>query len=139
VSDPPRAASDVERLLVAMLADPLGARVATELPAYLVAPASLPIVHVEEAPGGAQQSPGLDVCVVDYDCYAQGRTAAKDLADYARTLILASAGYRTPDGTMWVSRAGDVRKPTILPYDDATDIRRFGGSARVWLRFVAAS
>jgi hypothetical protein len=136
VTEPHRADSDIERLLVALMAAPLGVRVVTDLPATLDPDAgTLPILQIEEAPGGAADGPGrLDVCAVDYDAYAAGRPAAKALAEAARQWLLTSAG-RPPHDGMWIVRAADVRKPTVLPYDDATDIRRCGGQVRLWLRY----
>lgn len=127
---------DPELLLVGQLTDLLGLRVVTELPEPLVAPASLPIVHVYEIPGGTgSASTRLDVCVFDFDAYAPGRDEARALAEDTRQMLLAAPGWwATTDGQMWVSRI-QVDRPCIRPYDDATDIRRYGGTGRVWLRY----
>ncbi len=128
--------SDSELCCVQLLTPLLGVRVVTELPATLQAPDSLPIVQVVETPGGASLGAGhLDTCVMEYNAYATGREAARNLAEATRQALLSAAGFRTADTLMWISRVVDTRKPTILFYDEASEVRRFGGNVRLYLRY----
>lgn len=128
--------SDAELLAVRIL-DPVGYRASTELPDAIEW--QLPVIQVTEVPGGAQVQPTLDTAVIDYDVYAGDRTTAKRVAGAARRLLLDSAGFMHDAGDgirMWVSRTSEQRRPTLLPYDDASDVRRFGGSVRLTIRYT---
>lgn len=130
------AASDAERACVELLGAVTGVRVVTELPERLEAPDSLPIVQVIEVPGGANLAgAGLDTCLIEYETYAVARAAAKSIAETCRQALIGAAGWATGDGGMWISRCVDTRKPTILFYDEASDIRRYGGQVRLYLRY----
>jgi hypothetical protein len=110
-------------------------RYVTELPAEIGD--QLPIVQITEVPGGSRQLPAMDACVVDYDAYGWDRAQSKAVAASIRARLLDAAGHMSPDKAMWVSRVVEVRRPTLLMYDDASDIRRFGGSVRITLRYLA--
>jgi hypothetical protein len=125
--------SDVERLVVELLTPALTVRVVTEAPADIEA--HLPVVQIQETPGGGQLAPAHDTAVVDYDAYAGSRATAKQVAAQTRAALLDSSGYVTADGSMWINRVTEVRRPTLLFYDDASDIRRFGGSVRLNVRY----
>lgn len=122
---------DPDLLLVQRLTPLMGGvRVVTELPEPLPAP----IVVVDEIPGGTHLGDArLDVCLFSYDAYAVGREAARELAETVRQHLI-DAPLWDVDGPMWVVQA-QIGRPTALPYDDETDIRRFGGTGRVWLRY----
>jgi hypothetical protein len=133
---PPGAVTaDGELLAVQLLQPLLRVRVVTELPADLEH--HLPIVQVTETPGGVQLAPAHDTAVLDYDGYAGSRTTAKQIAAQARAVLLGAAGYVTADGGSWVNRVVEVRRPTLLAYDDASDIRRYGGAVRLHIRYRA--
>lgn len=125
-------AADIERILTGYLEAQLQIRVVAELPADLAAPETLPIGHVEEAPGPGWTIPTVDVCDVDVDFYALGRQAARELAERGRELVMAMPGLKFDDGLTVVSKVDTIRKPTPLPYDDS-DIRRMGGGYRFTL------
>jgi hypothetical protein len=126
--------ADAELLVVQLLAV-LPARVVTDLPADIEG--QLPVLQVTETPGGARLNPAHDTAVIDYDAYAATRAAAKGLAAAARLLLLDAAGFFTAAPRMWVERVVEVRRPVLLAYDDASDIRRFGGAVRLYIRFTA--
>lgn len=130
---PDTVVSDVERLVVELLGPALTVRVVTELPADIER--HLPIVQIQETPGGGQLVPAHDTAVIDYDGYAGSRTTAKQIAAQTRAALLDSSGYITADGSMWVNRVTEVRRPTLLFYDDASDVRRFGGAVRLNVRY----
>lgn len=130
---PPAAASDAELLAVELLQAGLPVRVVTELPVEIEN--HLPIVQVVETPGGGQIVPAHDTAVIDYDGYAATRATAKQIAAQCRQILLGAAGHMSADGQMWVNRVVEMRRPTLLYYDDASDIRRFGGSVRLNIRY----
>jgi hypothetical protein len=128
--------ADAELLAVTLIASNLNVRVVTELPFDITN--IVPVVQITEAPGGQQQQPGIDTAVIDYDAYDNDRTRAKLLAAAVRSCLLTASGYTVPSGTPWLTWINEVRRPTLLPYDDASDIRRYGGAMRLHLHSLTA-
>lgn len=119
---------DVEKLLVAQLADHLSVRVVTDTPSNLAL--ILPVVQVTRF-GGSDVAPGIDRPNVDIDVYAATRTLAKTLAEKVRyTLLYVLAGTSTGEAT--VSRVDTISGPSYRPYDN-TALRRVGATYQLTL------
>lgn len=84
---------DVENLLIAFLKAQFPAvnRLVTVLPANLEA--QLPLIQVDRI-GGADTIPSIDPALIDVECFATLRPAAKALADQVRAALRFTApGY----------------------------------------------
>lgn len=115
--------ADIEALLVPWLANQLGVRVCTDLPANLEAVA--PVVQVTRI-GGADDTFTLDRAGVDIDCFATARQDAVNLAAQCRDALRFALPGTTVAGT-YVARVETLSGPAWRPYDN-TAVRRFGGS-----------
>lgn len=135
---------DVEALLVGWIAGALadaGLTVSTELPEGDELAAALaddtPYYVQVEAFGGAERNPAQDAAQVDVDVYAGAdpdgnpdRAGASDTAELVRAaLLFYLPGY--DNGQATVSAVNTISRPSARPYDDATDIRRFGAAYQV--------
>jgi hypothetical protein len=116
---------DVDALLVGWLPDHVTATTFTTddvLPTNLAY--ALPLVQVVTF-AGADLVPTLDESLVDVDCYAAGRDAAKTLAEQVRTAIRTLL-LGTVDGVV-VAKTRTSLRPARRPYDN-TAIRRIGAT-----------
>jgi hypothetical protein len=122
---------DVERLLVTYLGAALGVRVVTDLPANLQQ--ILPLVQVGRV-GGADDVVTIDHARVDVDVVATGRGAAVELAERCRDALRMSLPGQVVDGVT-VSRVRTGKGPAWRPYDDTTNVRRFGATYEITTRY----
>jgi hypothetical protein len=120
------ASVDVESALVAWTRDRFpGARVVTELPATLADSPTIQITRI----GGADRHPGIDAAVMDYDCFAPTRQAARQLAlDVHDAWRQELPGSLVDGGVILAVATGSA--PSWRPYEN-THVRRFGGTHQV--------
>lgn len=123
---------DVERLLVTYLGGELGVRVVTDLPSNLQQ--VLPVVQVGRF-GGADDVRTIDNGSVDIDVYAAGRGASVALAERCRAALRFDLPGRVIGGVT-VSRVRTTLGPAWRPYDDTTNVRRFGATYQITTRYV---
>jgi hypothetical protein len=123
---------DVERLLVTYLGGALGVRVVTDLPSNLQQ--ILPLVQVGRL-GGADDVIGLDRASVDVDVYAAGRAASVALAERCREALRMDLPGQTL-GVVTVAAVRTTLGPTWRPYDDTTNVRRFGATYQITTRYL---
>jgi hypothetical protein len=121
---------DVERLLVTHLGAALGVRVVTDLPANLQQ--ILPLVQVGRF-GGADVVT-MDHALMDIDGYAVSRAAALELAERCREELR----FRLPGlqvGGAFVYTVRTMGGVAWRPYDDTTNVRRFGATYQITTRY----
>lgn len=122
----------VERLLVDFLVTAVGVRVCTELPADLAD--VLPLIQVVRVGGPSlDDDPYVEAATVSVDCFDVTRADATDLAmqaDLALRRLL-------PGARVLGASVGKVRTltgPSWRPWDDTTNVRRFGATYQVWVK-----
>ncbi|MBP5918782.1 hypothetical protein F3K34_44435 [Streptomyces sp. LBUM 1486] len=109
-----------------------GVRVVNELPADL--DKKLPLLQVQMTPGGGDQGDVTEACLIDVDAFAATRTGMWELANAARTSMLALAGQRS-GGLVIDSVTTDVR-PAPVPYGNPA-LRRAVATYRLTSRAQA--
>jgi hypothetical protein len=119
---------DVERLLVTWLNGHLGVRCVTDLPATL----PLPIIQVGRI-GGTDTDRGVDIAMVDIECYAADRPSAQDLAERVRNALRYLVPGTNVSGT-YVARVDTVSGPARRPYDN-TNVTRYVATYSLHIQF----
>lgn len=126
----------VEATLIPWLADLLGVRVLTDLPAddppgsFL---AGLPYVQFVRVGGPSDDNnPRFDLPTVSVDCFGADRGAATGLAlDVDEALRQTLPGQTTGGAT--VTRVQTITGPSWQPWDD-TNVRRMHSSYRLYIK-----
>lgn len=125
----------VERLLHDFLTADLGVRVCTELPADL--PDVLPLVQVQRIGGPTHDGdPYFSMPTVSIDCFEADRASATDLAHQVDLSLRRRLRGATVPGAV-VTRVSTITGPSWRPWDDTTDVRRFGASYQLWIKTPA--
>jgi hypothetical protein len=119
---------DVERLLVSWLNVHLTIRCVTDLPATL----PLPIIQVGRI-GGTDTNRGIDVPMVDIECYAADRPSARSVAESVRDVLRFSLPGTSVNGA-YVARVDTVSGPARRPYDN-TNVVRYVATYSIHLQF----
>jgi hypothetical protein len=118
-------------MLVGHLAAVLGVRFVTDLPANLQQ--ILPLGQVNRI-GGGDDVVTIDRANVDVDTYAGTRAAALALSERVREeLRLRLPGVVV--GGVEVCRVDTLSGPAWRPYDDTTNVRRFGATYQITTRY----
>lgn len=119
--------ADVEQMLVGWCPTVIDCRALTETPNNLATVLADTLVVRVTRIGGAG-AVGIDNPLVDFDCFALTRTAAKAFAISLQSAVeLQLPGYSNAYGT--ILNAPTVSGPSWRPWED-TSIRRFGFSSR---------
>lgn len=120
--------ADTEQLLVGWAPTVIPCRALTETPADLETVLdTTAVVRVTRI--GGSSAVGIDEPLVDFDCFALTRTAAKAFAiQLASAVDLQLSGYFNQYGT--VNAVVMVSGPSWRPWEN-TNIRRFGFTARL--------
>jgi hypothetical protein len=126
----------VEVLLIPWLAEQIGVRCLTDLPADLQQ--VLPIVQVVRVGGPSHDdNPRFDMPTVSVDCFAEDRNSATGLAlDVDEAIREVLPGQTTGGAT--VTRVQSITGPHWVPYDD-TNLRHFNQSYRLFIKCSRAS
>lgn len=120
-----------EPVLVAWLTGAFpDARVVTETPADLAA--NVPCIRVRRIGGADEAVWTFDNPTMDFDCYAVGRAAARDLAYAVRASLRRDLPGQIVAGAFVLS-CRTFSGPVWTPYDN-TDLRRFTYSAEFRLQ-----
>lgn len=131
--------AEAEAVLVAWLKTAFpSARVVTETPANLgdLVASGTNVIAVSRFGGADDEIRVFDNPVMDFDCYAPTRAAARTLAHEVRASIRADLPGETVAGA-FIERARTISGPLWTPYDNTT-LRRFTYSAQIRLRSLEA-
>lgn|GEM_PF-1796770 len=132
--------ADIEAVLVSWLTGRTGVLTVAELNETDGPPNAVPVLHVEELPEGREIAPGLVQHVVEINAYAVGRGPAKRLAQVAADQVAEMRGVVFDAGRTSVNDAL-CAPPSRLPWDDDSEIRRYGARCRIvthsWMAPVA--
>lgn len=127
--------AEAEVVLLAWLnADVDGVRFCTELPADLAD--VLPVVQVTRIGGTDDgQFSVYDNALMDFDCYAATRSAARTLAEQIRTSIRTGLPGQKVGTDAFVIRCRSLTGPSWTPYEN-TAVRRFTYTAEVRIHSI---
>lgn len=121
-----------ESVLVTALSSGLTARIVTELPGTLPAE----IVRVTQFGGmDDRQFSVYDEPMLDFDCFAATRQAARALAYEVRDYVRDVLPGTTVGGNAFIIWARTVSAPRWTPYDN-TNVRRFTYTAQLRIHSI---
>lgn len=119
-------------LIAALEAGGPTARYCTELPATLTG-ATVRVTRISGTDDG--QFSAYEDAVVDFDCFAATRAAARTLAYDVRNYLRNTLPGQMVGTTAFIVAVRSVNGPAWVPYDN-TDVRRFVYTAQVRIHSI---